>query len=163
MKDTDRFLIAIVTGILVLIITAFIITAVRQQPSYRTESTPEDVVHNYLLALEQRDYERAYSYLSPGLEGYPEDLEMFIQDVQRNRWNFGYERDHSLVVESGRQSGTNYLVNVRETIFFRDLFPRDPSSSVFTLRLAETRQGWQLIGGDQYFWNCWANLQSYCR
>jgi hypothetical protein len=44
-------------------------------------------------------------FLSPDLDGYPADLEMFIQDIQRNRWDFGYERNHTLAIESARNIG----------------------------------------------------------
>ena len=41
------------------------------------------MVHNYLLALQRQDYERARSYLSPTLSGYPADVEQFAADVDR--------------------------------------------------------------------------------
>ena len=62
----DRFLIGILIGIAVLIIAALVVFFVRQNNKqiYVSESTPEGVVHNYVLALLNKDYQKAYSYLA---------------------------------------------------------------------------------------------------
>jgi hypothetical protein len=61
----DRFLIAILVGIAVLIIIALAVFFTRgQQATYRGGQAPEDVVHNYVLAVMNRNYERAYIYLA---------------------------------------------------------------------------------------------------
>ena len=62
----DRFLIGILIGIAVLIIAALVVFFVRQnnRQTYVSEVTPEGVVHNYVLALLNDDYQKAYSYLA---------------------------------------------------------------------------------------------------
>ena len=62
----DRFLIGILAGIAVLIIVALAIFFVRRnnRQTYVSEVTPEGVVHNYVLALLNEDYQKAYSYLA---------------------------------------------------------------------------------------------------
>ena len=146
MKHTDRFLIGIVIGIVALVIAAFAITLQRPKASYKTDDTPENVAHNYLLAFEQEDFERAYAYLSPDLEGYPADLNAFMHDVQANRWEFGYERNHTLNIEGSRPSGEFTLVNVRETTFYNNgLFESQPSVSTFTLRLKQLDGQWKVV------------------
>ncbi len=164
MKNTDRFLIGIVVGIIVLVVAAFAITLLRPETAYKADDTPENVAHNYLLAFEQEDFERAYAYLSPDLEGYPADLNTFMHDVQTNRWNFGFEQNHTLAIESGRSFGEFYLVTVRETNFYNNgLFESQPSMSTFTLRLKQVGGEWKLVDGQIYFWGCWNQLTSYCR
>jgi hypothetical protein len=76
MKSTDKFLIGIVVGIVLLVVAAFVITLARPEPTYQVEGTPESVAHNYLLALQKEDYQRAYGYLSPTLKGYPVRLSL---------------------------------------------------------------------------------------
>ncbi len=164
MKSTDRFLVGIVIGILVLVIAAFAITLFRPDTIYKTDDTPENVSHNYLLAFEKGDYERAYSYLSPELEGYPQDLDAFMHDVQANRWEFGFDRNHTLSIENGRSLGEFYLVTVRETNFYNSgPFQSQPDVSTFTLRLKQINGEWKLVDGQIYFWNCWALVLSHCR
>jgi ABC-type amino acid transport substrate-binding protein len=62
---TDRFLTGILVGIGVLIVIALALFFLRrEQTDYRVEDAPDAVAHNYILALERQDYERAYSYLA---------------------------------------------------------------------------------------------------
>jgi ABC-type amino acid transport substrate-binding protein len=62
---TDRFLTGILIGIGVLIVLSLALFFLRQETvDYLPEDTPEGIVHNYVLAIERQDYERAYSYLA---------------------------------------------------------------------------------------------------
>lgn len=164
MKNNDRFLIGIVGGILILIVAAFVVTLAQPKASYKPDETPENVAHNYLLAIEQQDYQRAYNYLSSDLKGYPADLGIFVQDLQRNRWNFGYNRDHTLTIVSARNIGSLSIVTVKETIFYNNGFiSSNTSTNDFTLQLKKTGNDWKVVNGEKYFWPCWSKLESYCR
>jgi len=72
----DRFLTGILIFIALLVIVAVTLFFVRgEQQAYLAEDTPEGVVHNYALALQDSDYERAYGYLAdlenkPGYETF---------------------------------------------------------------------------------------------
>lgn len=61
----DRFLIGILIGIAVLIIVALTVFFSRKDNLvYVADDTPEGVVQNYVVALHQRDFEKAYGYLA---------------------------------------------------------------------------------------------------
>jgi hypothetical protein len=61
----DRFLIGILIGIAVLIVVALAVFFTRQDKvSYVSEDAPEGVVHNYVLAVLNKEYEKAYGYLA---------------------------------------------------------------------------------------------------
>jgi hypothetical protein len=60
----DRFLLGILIGIAVLVVAALVAFFTRQQVSYRPDDLPQDVVHNYVLAVMNRDYEKAFGYLA---------------------------------------------------------------------------------------------------
>lgn len=63
----DKFLTGILISIGVLVVSAVAMFFVRQSTlDYKTENTPEAVVHNYILALERENYQKAYSYLKEG-------------------------------------------------------------------------------------------------
>jgi hypothetical protein len=72
----DRLLIAILIGIGIIVLLALALFFLRQGgQEYGAEDAPDGVVRNYLLAVEKRDYERAYSYLAegeakPGLDAF---------------------------------------------------------------------------------------------
>ncbi|MBN1992176.1 MAG: DUF4878 domain-containing protein [Anaerolineae bacterium] len=78
----DRFLIGIVIGILLLVIIAVIMVLARsgRQEDYIADDTPASVVHNYFLAIQRGEFEKAYGYLSDELKSKP-DLDEFIRTV----------------------------------------------------------------------------------
>lgn len=67
----DRFLLGILIGIGLLILAALVVFFSRQSDqAYVSDETPEGVVHNYVLSLLNKDYQKAYSYLAD-LENKP--------------------------------------------------------------------------------------------
>ena len=77
----DRFLLGILIGIGALVILALALFFTRKDNAltYGPEDTPEGVVHNYVVAVFQRDYEKAYGYLAdkkdkPTLEKFRESF-----------------------------------------------------------------------------------------
>ena len=61
----DRFLTGILVGIGLLVVVALAVFFTRKDSqTYMAEDTPEGVVHNYVLAVLNKDYEKAYGYLA---------------------------------------------------------------------------------------------------
>jgi hypothetical protein len=61
----DRFLTGILIGILVLVVVALALFFARQQKqAYMTGDSPEAVAFNYVLAITEKDYQKAYTYLA---------------------------------------------------------------------------------------------------
>ncbi|MEW6092534.1 MAG: hypothetical protein AB1531_01085, partial [Chloroflexota bacterium] len=61
----DRFLIGILVFIGLLVAAALALYFIQPQTaSYQPDDTPEGVVYNFALAIQDRDVERAYSYLA---------------------------------------------------------------------------------------------------
>ena len=61
----DRFLTGILVGIGLLVVVALAVFFTRKDSqTYVPDDTPEGVVHNYVLALLKKDYEKAYGYLA---------------------------------------------------------------------------------------------------
>jgi hypothetical protein len=61
----DRFLTGILIGIGALVVIALVVFFTRKDnQTYIGEDTPEGVVHNYVLAVLNKDYEKAYGYLA---------------------------------------------------------------------------------------------------
>ena len=83
----DRFLLIILGGIGILIITAVSLFFIRQQPQeYKPDDRPEGVVHNYVLSLQLGDYQRAYNYLQKDI--HKPDFKTFQQSLLRNENEF---------------------------------------------------------------------------
>ncbi|HKZ70333.1 MAG TPA: hypothetical protein VJ020_09655 [Anaerolineales bacterium] len=159
MKNTDKFLIGIVAGVALLVVVAFAVALLRPKPAYQPEDTPEGVTHNYLFALQEKDYERAYTYLSPTLAGYPDSSEEFVDNIDEYQWSFGYGNDSTtLEVESTDITGSRAVVTVRETTFYEGgLFDSGQYSNTFKvkLRLNAPTGTWQITESDSYWVWCW--------
>jgi hypothetical protein len=156
MKTTDKVLIGIVAGIVLLIIVALVVTLTRPEPTYQAEDTPEGVAHNYLLALQKEEYERAYNYLSPTLEGYPTSVKKFEEHIHDNAWRFRLDTDVTLSVESSRVTGNFATVSVRESRFWGgDLFDSGQSTYTFDMDLRLEEGQWKIIDSGSYFAWCW--------
>jgi hypothetical protein len=65
MMKQDRFLTGIIIGIAVLVVLALAVFFTRSDTqTYVSEDAPEGVVHNYVVAVLNKDYEKAYGYLA---------------------------------------------------------------------------------------------------
>ena len=61
----DRFLTGILVGIGLLVVVALAVFFTRRDSqTYIPDDTPEGVVHNYVVAVLNKDYEKAYGYLA---------------------------------------------------------------------------------------------------
>ena len=165
MKKTDKLLVGIVAGILLLVLVAFGVALTRPRPTYQAEDKPEGVAFNYLFALQQGDYERAYGYLSPTIKGYPRTVENFRDQIRDYSWNFSGLNDSSttLEVDSVDVSGQRADVRIRETQFYEgDLFSSSEHSRIFDMTLRRDGNGkWQIVESDSYWVYCWSDTNRY--
>lgn len=155
-KDTDKILVGIVAGVVLLIVVAFVVVLTRPDPEYQSDETPQGVVHNYLLALQKGEYERALSYISSSIDRRPEDSVEFAEDAHDN-WSFRtLDRDTSIIIDSTQITGKRASVEVRETVY-RDggIFDNWQDESSFEMILLEGNGEWKLIHGDMYWAPCW--------
>ncbi len=156
MKSTDKFLIGIVAGIILLVVVVFAVALTRPEPTYQSDETASGVVHNYLLAVQREDYERAYSYLSPRLDGYPTSVYEFIEQLETYDLRFRAEPDMTLAVDSERVVGGRTVVTVRETQFYEGgLFNSRQSTNTFAVKTQLEGDTWHIVGADRYFAPCW--------
>ena len=116
----DRFLLAILGVIGVLIIAAVSLFFIRQEPQeYGSEESPEGVVRNYVLSLQLGDYQRAYKYLQVD-ENKP-DFHSFQVELLRNENEFP-----RAVIQIGETELIGTSARVNTTIIHSD---NDPFSS----------------------------------
>ncbi|MEK7310574.1 MAG: hypothetical protein AAB382_01270, partial [Chloroflexota bacterium] len=114
--------------------------------------------------LQQKDYARAYGYLSPTISGYPKSAEAFASDASDYNWNFG-DGSNTLRVESGSITGDLAVVSVRETVFYEGgLFNSSQYANTFemTLRRDPKSGAWKIVESDSYWAWCWNNSDG-CR
>jgi hypothetical protein len=156
MNTSDKWLVGIVAGAVLLVCVAVAVTLLRPKPAYRSEATPAGVTHNYLLALKQQQYARAYGYLSPRLPGYPPDARAFADDVdEQSAYTFDFD-GVSLETDGARERSDRTIVTVRKTTFSSDgLSGSQQYTSTFDVALRREGTAWKIIHADDYWAGEW--------
>ncbi len=144
----DRFLTGILIGIAVLVLLALAVFFIRKDELvYVDESTPQGVIQNYIVAVQKRDYEKAYSYLA--------DLE-YKPGYQQFRDTFfnGMVSPAGVGVEILETEMSDDLATVGLSIIYNQRDPFGGSSRYLDYaRLVRQNGAWkikQLPGGN--FW-----------
>ena len=145
----DRFLTGILIGIAVLVVIALAVFFLRQgSQSYISEDAPEGVVHNYVLAVLNDDYEKAYGYLAD-LDKKP-TYEQF-----RDAFLTGVVNPNNSAVDIGTSEITDDTASVEVALIYN---PSDPFSTGYrdVQRAVLVNQGgaWKLSSmPGYYFWD----------
>ena len=146
----DRFLTGILIGIAVLVVIALAVFFLRQgSRTYISENVPEGVVHNYVLAVLNDDYEKAYGYLAD-LDNKP-TYEQF-----RDAFLTGAVNPNNSAVDIGNSEITDETASVEFSLIYS---PSDPFSTgyrdVQRALLVQQDEAWKLSSMPcYYFWDC---------
>jgi hypothetical protein len=156
-KSPDKFIIGIVAAVALLVIVAFTLAFLRPRPTYQPDDTPEGVAHNYLFALRQGDYARAYSYLSPKLAGYPDSVGAFAEAIWNQRWNFRLDDNSvTLRVTSARHvTDEHVLVSVSERHLYQGGLFGSTDTNTFEMGLRREDGQWKIVTSTFYWVSCW--------
>ncbi len=156
--STDKLLIGIVIGVIVLIAVAFVVVLMQPKPTYKSDDTVEGAMHNYLFALTQDDWARAYTYLGSRLRGRPITQEDFKNQIQNRGYNFGREDTSTWQVGGTRAVGNHTSVTVTRTVFYSNsLFGSSQSQQSHDFTWRQEQGAWKIVSADSYwFWmECW--------
>ncbi len=145
----DRFLTGILIGIAALVVVALIVFFMRKDTqSYISDASPEGVVHNYVLAVLNGDYKKAYDYLAD-LDNKP-TYEQF-----RNAFIQGTVNPNNSAVDIGKSEVNEDTASVEVSLIYN---PSDPFSTGYRdiQRAILVRQNgaWKLSSmPGYYFWD----------
>lgn len=143
----DRFLIGILAAIGILVVISLVLFFVRKdEQAYLPGDSPEAVVHNYALAVHQKDYQRAYSYLAD-LENKPA-YEQFRQDFLTNQVDVSQSSLRVGVVDI---NGDEAIVLVTVTHSSSDPFSRGWHTNETAL-LKKQADGWKIVDMPDSYW-----------
>ena len=145
----DRFLTGILIGIGLLVVVALAVFFTRQDTqTYVSDETPEGVVHNYVVAVLNKDYKKAYSYLADldNKPTYEEFHDSFLT---------GMVNPNNSGVDIGQFDITGNDATVEVTLVYN---PSDPFSTGYrdTQRAILVKQNgaWKISSMPQYnFWD----------
>ncbi|MEN8173559.1 MAG: hypothetical protein ABFS03_11860 [Chloroflexota bacterium] len=144
----DRGLIIILGLIAFLIVVSLVLFFVRQdsQHDYKPGNTPEDIVHNYVLALHQGDYQKAYDYLQDTDE--KPTVAQFQQIFFENTREL---ENSSMQIVSTNQTGDEAYVAVTVTRNSSGPFDR-PWSENSSIWLVLQDEQWKLAFAPWPYW-----------
>jgi hypothetical protein len=150
-KTSNRYLIGFGIGLGALVIASVVLAIFfgGQTPTRLSENTPEGVVQAYLTALQERDFQKAWSYLIP-----PTDRPNWTYDVWRNQLQ-NYRDPPSWKATLGTVSpkGGETLVEVAIDTFRPGGLFTDPVRSQrinFSLRLVDGM--WKIASPVDTWW-----------
>ena len=144
----DRFLTGILIGIALLIVAALAVYFTRQtQGTYIGDTTPEGVVHNYVLAVLKRDYPKAYGYLAD-LDHKP-TFDQFRQAFAVGRLN---PADNGIRLGKALVTGNDATVDISTVYSGGDPFSSGYNSSG-TAQLVRQNGAWKISTMPAY--NLW--------
>jgi len=145
----DRFLTGILIGIGLLVVIALTVFFTRKDSqTYVAEDAPEGVVHNYVVAILKKDYQKAYGYLAD-LDDKPEF------DTFKQAFLSGMVNPNNAGIDIGGSEITNDEASVEVATIYN---PSDPFSSGYrdTQRAVLVKQNgaWKISSlGTYYFWD----------
>ena len=145
----DRFLTGILIGIGVLVVLALAVFFSRKDTqTYISEDAPEGVVHNYVVALLNKDYEKAYGYLAD-LDNKP------AYDDFRLAFLNGGVNPNGAAIDIGKSDISNDEASVEVAMIYN---PSDPFSTgyrdVQRAVLVKQNGAWKISSmPTYYFWD----------
>ena len=143
----DRFLTAILTGIAIVVVLSLVVFFTRQkQPAYQPDDTPQGVLHNYVTALYQKDYEKAYAYLAD-LENKPK-YTLFRQAFLSKQID---PTNSDLQIESAEISEREALVLISVISSWGGPF-ESTSRSAYTATLEKQNGQWKISNLPYPYW-----------
>ena len=144
----DRFLTGILIGIGVVIVLALVLFFARQdKQEYKADGSPASVVFNYVLAVNNKDYEKAYGYLAD-LENKP------TYDEFRQSFLKGMVSPDNVGVDVGEAEIDNDVASVEVNMIYGS---SDPFSSGYRNQdrasLVMQNGEWKISSMPYNFWD----------
>jgi hypothetical protein len=137
----------------------------KQPKDYQAEDKPAGIAYNYLLALVDGDFQRAYGYLSPELPGYPSSSETFRIELEERELLPAYEIDPCVYVEEVTLNQDQAVVQLRMQYYDPCLKGwwleiENLSQTPGKIYLEEIGGSWMIMDADDWFFfsNCWQDL-----
>jgi hypothetical protein len=153
----------IVAGVGLLILAVVILTLAQPPAEYKSEETPVGIAYNYLLALQNEDYGRAYGYLSPTLKCYPLSVSEFKRELQTQSYSMRNIATKAWAVEEQMSTGFRVTVVVAEVSSGGGGFlDSGQAFDEYEVVLSRSDDTWTVVDADRYF-VAWRWTSSTCK
>ncbi len=146
----DKFLVGIIVGIVVLVLVAVGLFFSRKTTvlTYQPEDQPQGVVFNYILAIRNEDYTKAYGYLAE--KNAKPSISSFRQGLLMNK-----EQVKVAVVDLGKTSfdSNTAIVEVSTLNSYNDGIFASSYENKENAVLENQSGAWKITGMPYLFWS----------
>ena len=148
----DRFLLAILGGIGLLVVLALALFFIRQgKQAYQPDDSPMNVIQNYILALQKGDYQRAFRYLAEQ-EGKPTYIMFRDAFVNREIELAGTAVQFGSIDLNGDEASINLtMLHMGSSPF------NEPYRDVQPANLIRHQGAWKILFAPYPFWGGWSS------
>jgi len=153
MKTSTRFLLGFGIGIVaLLVVTVVLVLTLKGSPALLPADTPEGVVQRFLMAIQDQDYQKAYTYLHIEERGSVLSFEDWYQQTFppfRNSNQGSWKATLGKTTRAGNTATAEVFVDV-----FRPGGPFDNPVQTMTVsyQLTRTSDGWFISERPALFW-----------
>jgi hypothetical protein len=151
MNSSRRWLIifAIIIGAVAVIAVSLVLFTQGKNVTLLAENTPQGTVQRYLIALQDKDYQKAYDYLSHDTPGTITYNDWIMQNGQMTTGQSGWRA----TLEQTTQNGNDATVNVTiDTSYPNGMMNNSVYSQQINFLLSKINNSWLIVSPTNIYW-----------
>ena len=151
MNSSSKWLLvfAAIVGALALLAVILVLSTRGKNVTLLAADTPQGTVQRYLIALENQDYQQAYTYLSPNMPGTMSYNDWLTQNQNRPATQTGWRATLGKTVQNGGYATVEVLI---ETSYPGGMMSSSQSNLPVTFDLTETGNSWLITSPSYIYW-----------
>ena len=151
MNSSSKWLLifAGIIGALALIAVVLVLSTQGKNVTLLAAGTPQGTVQRYLIALENQDYQQAYTYLSPNMPGTTSYNDWLTQNTNRPAGQTGWRATLGKTVQNGSYGTVDVMI---ETSYPGGMMSSSQSTLPVTFDLTETGNSWLITSPTYIYW-----------
>jgi hypothetical protein len=151
MNSSNKWLIifAGLIGALALIAVVLVLFTQGKNVALLPADTPQGTVQRYLIALEDDDYQQAYTYLSPNMPQMTPYSDWLTQNQNRPTVQTGWGATLGKTVQNGGYATVEVMI---ETSYPGGMMSSSQSNLPVTFDLTETGSTWLITSPTYIYW-----------
>jgi hypothetical protein len=151
MNSSSKWLLVFagIIGALALIAVILVLFTQGKNVALLAADTPQGTVQRYLIALEDGDYQQAYTYLSPNMPDITPYGEWLTQNQNGPASQTGWGATLGKTVQNGTYATVTVMI---ETSYPGGMMSSSQSDIPVTFDLTETGNSWLITSPTYIFW-----------
>ena len=151
MNSSSKWLIifAGIISALVLLAVVLVLFAQSKNVTLLAGDTPQGTVQRYLIALENEDYQQAYTYLSPNMPEITPYSNWLMQNTNRPAGQTGWRATLGKTVQNGGYATVDVMI---ETSYPGGMMSSSQSNLPVSFDLTETGNSWLITSPTYIYW-----------